>query len=56
MKSEFTITIDDTYCAYKYVVNLPDTISIHDIIDIVCDKFGIETPEGIYEKTNNKSR
>jgi uncharacterized ubiquitin-like protein YukD len=50
MKSEFTITIDDTYCEYQYVLNLPDHIAIYDIIDIVCDRLNIETPEGKFMK------
>jgi hypothetical protein len=53
MKNEFIITINDKYCVYKYVVNLQDTISIYDIIKAICDKYKIETPEAIYEKTNN---
>jgi uncharacterized ubiquitin-like protein YukD len=50
MKNEFIITIDDKYCVYKYVLNLPDHISIYDIIDIVCDRLNIETPEGKFMK------
>ena len=56
MKNEFIITIDDQYCVYKYVVNLPDDVAIYDIIKTICDKYKIETPEAIYEKTNNQSR
>jgi hypothetical protein len=56
MKHEFIITIDDKYCVYKYVVNLPDTLSIYDLIKTICDKYKIKTPEAIYEKTNNQSR
>jgi hypothetical protein len=56
MKHEFIITIDDKYCVYKYVVNLPDDVAIYDIIKTICDNYKIETPEAIYEKTNNKSR
>ena len=50
MKHEFIITIDDKYCAYKYVVNLPDTLSIHDIIKTICVKYKTETPEGKFMK------
>ena len=56
MKHEFIITINDKYCVYKYVVNLPNDVAIYDIIKTICDKYKIETPEAIYEKTNNKSR
>jgi uncharacterized ubiquitin-like protein YukD len=50
MTNKFTITIDDTYCEYQYVLNLPDHIAIYDIIDIVCDRLNIETPEGKFMK------
>ena len=50
MKHEFIITIDDKYCVYKYVVNLPDTLSIHDIIKTICVKYKTETPEGKFMK------
>jgi uncharacterized ubiquitin-like protein YukD len=50
MTNQFTITIDDTFCEYQYVLNLPDHIAIYDIIDIVCDRFNIETPEGQFMK------
>jgi len=50
MSNPFTITIDDTFCEYQYVLNLTDHISIYDIIDIVCDKLNIETPEGKFMK------
>jgi len=50
MKSEFTITIDDKYCVYKYVVNLPATLSIHDIIKAICVRYKTETPEGQFMK------
>ena len=50
MTNQFTITIDDTYCEYQYVLNLPDHIAIYDIIDIVCDRLNIETPEGKFMK------
>jgi hypothetical protein len=50
MTNQFTVTIDDTFCVYKYVVNLPDDVAIYDIIKTICDKYKIETPEAIHEK------
>ena len=50
MKHEFIITIDDKYCVYKYVVNLPDTLSIYDIIKAICVKYKTEIPEGQFMK------
>jgi len=50
MKHEFIITIDDKYCVYKYVVNLPDTLSIYDIIKAICVKYKTEIPKGQFMK------
>jgi hypothetical protein len=41
----FTITIDDGYGAYQYVIKLPEDIAMYDIIKAIGEKFHIEIPE-----------
>jgi len=55
MKNEFIITIDDKYCVYKYVVNLPDDVAIYDIIKTICDKYKIEHQRQFMKKPTTKA-
>lgn len=52
----FTIKIDDEFCEYEYKIQPPEDIAIYDIIKIVCDKLGLDTPEGRFVKNHIEER
>ena len=43
---EFTITIDDQYRVYQYIINISEKNSISKIINTICKENNINTPEG----------
>ena len=43
---EFTITIDDQYRVYQYIINISKENSISKIINTICKENNINTPKG----------
>jgi hypothetical protein len=62
MMHEFTITIDDQYRVYQYIINISKENSISKIINTICKENNINTPKGkflgfkkMHEKMESKA-